>query len=148
MENPSTADVIVTLKQMIKLCNEVQELLLNDKNRFSQNKLEDMAESNLAKTKLLENLNLLTHELQSSTSRTNNNQLFEGLLKHKEFATHPEICTLSKELSHAVAKCYQELLINSKIIYTNLCQYKQLWNTLLGSKNTDLVYENKGNHAK
>lgn len=147
---PTNADdvLIASLKQMVNYCKEIQELLKNDTDHFSKAEISAIEESNHHKTHLLDNLSHLLNELSSHTLKHKSGNFLEAIEQagaNMNEAARSELKAHIQELKLHLAACYESLIINSKVIYTNIHQLKALWDKLLNCRSEiNVVYDNRG----
>lgn len=132
MLNNSENALFSTLKKMVKHCQEMRQLLEDDKQYFTQRQLKLIQESNKKKADVITQLSVLANEL--------NAQHPEGFAKKVE---QQDVLQVMDELKSEVTKCYKHIMVNSSIVFINLQQVKQIWDTLLASKPSQ-VYDRSG----
>lgn len=144
----STSDntLFLTLKQMVRCCQDIQALLEADKDHFIQNHLTLIEESNKKKSELIVKLDVLANEL--------NGRHPDGLMKRigqnktdLTSAGHDELASVVEELKAEVNKCYKYISINSNIVFTNLQQLKEMWDKIVVCKPGD-VYDHTGSTVR
>lgn len=140
--------LLASLKQMVKYCKEIKELLKNDSEHFSKAEISAIEESNQHKSFLLERFSHLLNELSSHTLKNNAGNLLEALEQAAadlDNKSQREFNLYLDELKTHLADCYESLIINSKVVYTNINQLKALWDKLLCCRSEiNLVYDNRG----
>lgn len=138
---------ISSLKEMLRLCQDLQKLLKEDKNHFSNSDLTLLTESNQKKTIALEQLNSLIKELSDNNSS-------KGLLPQIDKTTtsqfnsieQKEKINLINELKLEITKCNQSIASNKHIIFNGLQFIKNLWDRLMACrKDTVCTYDHRGN---
>ncbi len=126
------------LKEMLQCCQDIQEILKNDKDYFIKNDLASIEKSNIKKKELLEKLNFLSVNMNS---RDQSKDLFERVAS----AAQQEVTSLAEKLKIEIAACYKSIIINSTIVFSNLQQLKEIWDKLASyNSNNNCVYDGKG----
>lgn len=136
MLNNAENSLFLTLKQMVRRCQEMGQLLEDDKNHFTQNQFKLIQESNKKKADLITQLGVLANELNTHHP--------DGFAKKVE---HQEVHSVIEELKSEITKCYKQISLNSSIVFINLQQLKQIWDKLLESKPSEL-YNRSGNGVR
>lgn len=134
--------LFLSLKQMVRCCQEMHQLMENDRSNFERNRLDLIDESNQQKNILISKLSVLVEEL--------NSRYPDGLIKNYiqnannlTSAAQHEILNVIDELKSEITKCYKYITINSNIVFFNLQQIKEIWDKLLACKPT-VVYDRAG----
>ena len=133
-----------SLKKMVNYCHDIKVLLKNDTEHFSNNDISKIEVSNKSKMELIDKLNLLTHELDGYYLNNQAGSILERI--EKESGDKGDVQNTLAELKTEIANCYQYIMTNSSIVFSNLHHLKRIWDNLLAaSPNMDCVYDQSGN---
>ncbi len=134
-----------SLKEMLRLCQDLQKLLKEDKNHFSNNDLTLLTASNQKKAAALEQLNILIKDLNITHHSSGLLSQIEEATKNLNSTQQKEITSIINELKSEVAKCNQHIATNSHIVFNGIQYIKNLWDRLMACrKDTNCVYDHKG----
>jgi flagellar biosynthesis/type III secretory pathway chaperone len=148
MSQRSDQEVIATLKQMLQFCHSIQVSLQGDLDHFSKNEMEKIGPSNDLKMQLLTRLSKLTQELKELLPEGTSADMIATLETYSaksDTREKQEMNRLVRDLKLQIEKCYQYLLTNSKVVYTNLSHLNNIWDKLLASKSeSQSLYDHRG----
>lgn len=153
MENKSNdSTLIIALKQMIKYCQEIRELLKNDKDYFTKNKLSNLEESNKKKIELIDELNFLADDISISRLQDQTGgflQKIENDATNLDPQAKSELMATINELKAEISECYKFIVSNSNIVFANIQVLKDIWDKLLSCKTgIDYIYDHTGTTVK
>jgi flagellar biosynthesis/type III secretory pathway chaperone len=138
-----------SLKQMLEYCHAMQTYLKSDQEYFSKNDLEKINNSNNEKAQLISRMSVTAQELKAIMAPKDSSISIMAALE--VYAAKPdtsekrEIQTLVRQLKPEIDKCYQSLLINSKVVNSNLSFLKNIWDRLLSlTSDGNTLYDHKG----
>ena len=132
--------VILVLNKMIQCCEKVRELLKSDKEYFAKNNFSTLTESNKNKMAILNQLNTLTNEFL---------EIKQTYVAEMNPADKTIVQTKLDYLKQEVLDCYKCISTNSSVVFTNLQQLKNVWDTVLAYKeNNNNLYDGKGSVNK
>ena len=145
MVSNKDGSLLALLKEMLKCCNDVQEALRNDKNFFVKNDIASIEKSNFKKTELLEKLNFLSSKINSQDSAKTFFNKIEQEVEKSAPEAQEELTSLAEKLKAEVTACYNCIMINSTIVFSNLQQIKGLWDKFASCNlSNNCVYDRKG----
>ena len=140
MQMDAHAALVSILERMIDHCQEMHQLLKNDKSHFEKDELSAIEKSNEMKMAVLGKLSDLVHEISTRYP--------EGLVKTiKQHISGPhqtEIHALLDELNNEIQGCYKYMAMNNQVLYSNLSMLKEIWDKLIEIKAEQDTYDQKG----
>lgn len=134
-----------SIQEMLQCCRDIQLLLTEDKNIFSQQNLPSLEKSNQQKMELLTKIGALAEYIKMQHLQNIAVDATSGkeILPASSMST--EIQTLLSDLKAEIALCYKSIMTNSTIVFTNLQQLKEVWDKLLSyNASSDCLYDDKG----
>lgn len=130
----SISSLMHLLKDMSIRCQDIRELLSLDKLYFSNNNLNGLEESNIKKVDAINQLSILAQELKSNVDI--------------DKLTSPELQNSVANLKSEIAACYDLIVTNNDIVFTNMQQLKEIWDRVVQQTSTDTVYDHTGSTQK
>lgn len=152
MEKSVSDALVLSLKKMISYCKNMHELLINDTKHFSKNALDHVDTSNAKKAELIDQLSTMVYELNGNNLSGQSGDFLSNIEKIKDkmdTTIRQELDFLVNELKTEIAECNRYIIINSRIVVTNIQQLKVTFDKILACKPAmDCVYDHTGNTVK
>lgn len=130
--------VLSALKNMITCCRDIQGFLVKDQMEFGQNNLAVIEESNRKKVELLEKLNFLIENISRHcfTHKQGNfiKKIEHDLIHQLDAEKQKELRLVVQELQFELNKCYNNIIKNIDLVFSNIKQFKEIWDKLLAGK--------------
>lgn len=151
MRVTSSAALITSLKDMINSCDELYDLMQNDRNLFKNNNHEDILASNEKKSLLLNHIAAVTNEVSMLPTSKPDNDLLENLdlaAVSALPAEQEELHNILDQLKHSLPLCLEQVNVNSRIVASTLDMMAKLWEKLINISDNNILYDNKGNASR
>ena len=124
----------VSLKQMLELCQRIQTLLRDDRERFRKNDLPAIEESNKVKTELIGHLTAMINDSNDEIARYSTRLALDDHLLDKN---EVELKYVIKELKAEASKCYEQIFVNSEVVFSNMQLLKNIWEEIIANRDDD-----------
>jgi len=119
------------IKEMLICCREIHDLLKQDSDQFSKDQLVPVEESNNKKMALITKLTTLIGELNTDEQK----DLLGTIIQNKTLPDEQiELRSLAKQLHDEIQNCYKYIVMNSKIVFSNLEMLKDIGDKLTALK--------------
>lgn len=143
--------LIASLKDMAKNCDDLCDLMKNDKDIFKSHNPEEIMDSNNKKSILINQISAVANEvnaLPSSDPKKDFIQNLELAAVSAAPASQKELLEILDQLKHSLPLCNDYANLNSRIVASTLNTMAKLWEKLSNLNENNFLYDSKGNTSR
>ncbi|MFZ2314649.1 MAG: flagellar export chaperone FlgN [Gammaproteobacteria bacterium] len=145
------ASLVALLKDMVKDCDDLCDLMQTDKEIFKTHNPEEIMASNNKKSILMNQISAVANEVNALPTSDPKNDFIQNLelaAVSAAPASQKELLEILDQLKHSLPLCNEHANLNSRIVASTLNTMAKLWEKLSNLKENNFLYDNKGNTAR
>lgn len=143
--------LIASLKDMVKDCDDLCDLMKKDKDIFKTHNPEAIMASNDKKSMLMSQISAVANEVNALPSSDPKNDFIQNLeltAINASPAHQQELLEILEQLKQSLPACNEHANLNSRIVASTLNTMAKLWEKLSSLSENNFLYDSKGNTSR